>query len=715
MGLLTLVFLCLSCESGSSTREHSKKNKNTSGSDIEKASGQSQTSQEDSSNPPLSGSEVTTEQDDDYKPGVKPEQFLVRLGSKSRDKIEELTLELDKLALKIQIKLSQLMESGKDQFNLVQINELEELKDAIDEVKEDNDLSSLQDEAQEVLKNVSDADIFFEEPEYLFGKDDKGKIGTDGLFSDFLVLKVPYIRRLPKEYKKDIHQFVIDQLVGLNTGEDKWFASVSPVNNLDAFKNETKVISDNPMAAGLHLKTNDFFLFSDNDIKKQYYLESIYWHQLSGDQDFLSLVSKAKPVTVAVIDSGVDFSHKELKAAAWDNGEGIVGYDVTLNTSIEKSKANDATGHGTHVAGIIAAAGDNDLGIHGLAFGDSKSLSRIMSIKVVNNQGKGNSLALKKGIRWAHNNHKRDVEKNGSNDKLIYSISLSGPFDRSQQPTNETKDSEQPKFIDEIIEFVTKDKKSLFIVSAGNDSCSLGEACSINGIDYKETFMYPCSFENVICVAASTHEDKLTGFSNRKATIDLVAPGWAIYSTVPEGKYNYLSGTSQSAPIVSAIAASLWAVFPDFDADTIKSILGKSSSRIAAIMGEVDSSEGGRVDAMAAFKYALDLYQNDTNPDELDINPDYLNNEPAKFQFTYQPRTDSDPYAKSNTAFGGKPFSSDAKTRTSGQNNKETTMKSSSGGCGTIGSAMAKDDLTSRLAMLLMLLFPIALLRVTMD
>ena len=146
-------------------------------------------------------------------------------------------------------------------------------------------------------------------------------------------------------------------------------------------------------------------------------------------------------------------------------------------------------------------------------------------------------------------------------------------------------------------------------------------ACDLYGESYKQTYYYPCSYRNVLCVAATTYEDKLAGFSNRKGSVGIAAPGFQIESTVPSdggaGPYGYYSGTSQATPVTSGAAAVVWSLYPGFTAAEIKQILQKTASKVGDITAQIASSDG-RLDLKAALTYAAALQAAGKKPAELE-------------------------------------------------------------------------------------------------
>lgn len=252
-------------------------------------------------------------------------------------------------------------------------------------------------------------------------------------------------------------------------------------------------------------------------------------------------------VTVGVLDSGIAYEHPDLKEQLWTNTGEIPGnekdddnngyvddvYGIDAQTGRISGNPSDTLGHGTHVAGIIGAQGNNRIGTTGVNW-----KVRIMSVKFLNNQGMGDTSDAIKGIEYGLANGVR-----------IFNASWG------------TEEYEQALY-DAIKKAGEQD--ALFVAAAGN----LGE----NSDKYPE---YPAAFPlaNVISVAASKRSGRLTRFSNYgRKSVDLAAPGENIFSTFPgDWEYRYLDGTSMATPHVVGVAALLLSQNPTLSAAQLKS------------------------------------------------------------------------------------------------------------------------------------------------
>lgn len=250
-------------------------------------------------------------------------------------------------------------------------------------------------------------------------------------------------------------------------------------------------------------------------------------------------------VVVAVIDSGVDVSHPDLAANIWTNPNEVCGngLDDDSNGYVDDCGgwdfANDVpavtdyVGHGTHVAGIIAAEADNGIGIAGVAYE-----AKVMALKI--GDGTPSLSAGLEAISYAIDNGARVINASWVVD------------DPSAAP-----------FLNTAIE-AAADAGILFVAAAGNEPVN---------IDASPLYPAASPLDNVITVAASTPSDTPAAWSAYGATaVDIYAPGEYIISTVPGG-YGIYSGTSMAAPMVSAAAALLWAATPEATAAEVKGAL----------------------------------------------------------------------------------------------------------------------------------------------
>jgi subtilisin family serine protease len=242
-------------------------------------------------------------------------------------------------------------------------------------------------------------------------------------------------------------------------------------------------------------------------------------------------------VTVAVIDTGVDLTHPDL-AANLDSANAV-------NFVETGSRVDDDFGHGTHVAGIIAAVGNNGDGSVGVAW-----KTRVIPIRVLGVDGTGETFDTVQAINYA-------VRKGAS----VINMSLGSP-DRS--------DIEGQAIQAAINAGV------VVVAAAGN------EAASGNYLEY------PAGYAGVVSVAAIGPDKKRAAFSNFNSQVTLSAPGVDIFSTVPsrfsprknsnDGPYGFLSGTSMAAPFVSGAAALVFSMHPNWTPDQVVARLKQTAT-----------------------------------------------------------------------------------------------------------------------------------------
>jgi thermitase len=264
-----------------------------------------------------------------------------------------------------------------------------------------------------------------------------------------------------------------------------------------------------------NLSAADYLSEYSTDIDKQWALTSL---QIS---ELWQTITGGKKVVVAVLDTGIDGDHEDLAGQ-------VIG-EVNFTDS---PTADDVYGHGTHIAGIIAAE-DNGIGIIGVAPG-----YRLLNVKVADDRGRCDVSDLAEGIVWAVDN---------GADVINISIEI-------EESTLE---------LEEAVQYAW-DNGALIIAAAGNSG--------------SQEPVYPACYDSPISVAAVTEDNRLAPLSNRGEWVDLVAPGYKIYSTFPGDTYEYESGTSFAAAHVSGIAALLFSVAADTNGD------GRINDEVKAII-----------------------------------------------------------------------------------------------------------------------------------
>lgn len=255
-----------------------------------------------------------------------------------------------------------------------------------------------------------------------------------------------------------------------------------------------------------------------------------------------------KSVTVAVIDSGIDYNHPDLASNIWTNpgevpgdgrdndGNGFIddvhGFNFITNTG----DVMDDFFHGTHVAGTIGAVGNNSRGISGVAWNVN-----LMALKFLDSNGSGTTSNAIRALNYAVQMG-ADISNNSWN---------GGAYDQTFYEAIQNAGS----------------RGHLFVASAGNF-----------GMNTDGNPSYPASYDldNIISVAATDRYDQIGSFSDYGSySVDLAAPGVDILSTTPNNTYSTYWGTSQAAPHVAGAAALLWASDPSLSVSEVKQrILG---------------------------------------------------------------------------------------------------------------------------------------------
>lgn len=273
--------------------------------------------------------------------------------------------------------------------------------------------------------------------------------------------------------------------------------------------------------------------------------------------DILGAAASALPVEVAVIDTGIDMEHEDLMDRIQDGYNAITGAN-------ENDYADDSkNGHGTHVAGIIAATGNNGIGICG---GAGAFPISILPVKVLDSAGVGTMYDIAQGIKWAVDNGAE-----------VINLSLGARL------------PDFPVTLAEAVEYA-QSNGVVVVAAAGNE---YGK--------YVEGF-YPACLPGVISVSATNQEHYVADFSNESATVN--APGVDIFSTLPGNEYGAMSGTSMSAALVSSMVGVILSTMPDSKISEIRSAINQ---------GQIDFPEGSGYYATHHYVASLDwtLYKLD--------------------------------------------------------------------------------------------------------
>lgn len=287
------------------------------------------------------------------------------------------------------------------------------------------------------------------------------------------------------------------------------------------------------------------------------------WDLQTGNQDLI----------VSVIDTGIDYNHRDLKANAWINeieAKGKLGVDDDSNGFVDDIHGYDFVnkdgdpmddhGHGSHCSGTIGAKGDDNQGIVGVAWN-----VKIMGVKFLSADGSGSLEDAVEAIKYS--------TKMGA--KIMSNSWGGGGY--SEILKNAIEEANE--------------KGIVFTAAAGNHSGNNDESPS-----------YPASYNvpNVISVAAADNRGSLAYFScYGRRTVHVAAPGVNVFSSTPSGGYASWSGTSMATPHVTGVAALLLSHEPNLTPIEVKERLIKTSKPLAGLKGK--SASNGLVDAFLAL------------------------------------------------------------------------------------------------------------------
>lgn len=267
--------------------------------------------------------------------------------------------------------------------------------------------------------------------------------------------------------------------------------------------------------------------------------------------DAWAVTTGATDVLIAVIDSGIDYRHEDLD-------DGRVRTDIDWDYVNLDDDAMDDNGHGTHVAGSIAAESNNGTGVTGLMWQAS-----LVAYKVCDRSGACATDAIAKAIRQA-----------AHVDADIINMSLGGSCAQT---------------IADAVNYAYFDHGMVIVAAAGNDGAGVS---------------YPAAFPPVIAVGAVDYNDRLAYFSNYGPEIDVVAPGVNVLSTIPNNNYETYSGTSMASPQVAAVAGLILAQHPGIDNDIVRALIRQAVDDRGAVGFDIRYGYG-RINAAKAVTLPL--------------------------------------------------------------------------------------------------------------
>ncbi|MGR8930039.1 MAG: S8 family serine peptidase [Gammaproteobacteria bacterium] len=293
---------------------------------------------------------------------------------------------------------------------------------------------------------------------------------------------------------------------------------------------------------------------NDAEFSNQWYLSKIHT-PIAWD------ISKANGITIAILDSGIEDTHPDLSEKIIP---GINAMDDSLDTS-------DLSGHGTNVAGIVAAATDNMVGVAGVAW-----YANILPVKITNRRdGDAYWSDIARGMNWAADNG-ADVAN------VSYAVTESSTITSAAQ--------------------YLRRKGAFVVVAAGNNGVDLGVADN------------PYLFT----VSATDRNDNKADWSNYGAAIDIAAPGSAMLSTSVKNGYSVVSGTSHASAATAGVVGLIKAVNQDLTVDEIESVIKNSADKVSGTVFH-PSFGYGRINAATAVQMATEFTGRDRRAPIVDI------------------------------------------------------------------------------------------------
>ncbi len=283
--------------------------------------------------------------------------------------------------------------------------------------------------------------------------------------------------------------------------------------------------------------------------------------------------SRQGPI-IAVLDTGAELTHPDLKANLWvnageipgngkdDDGNGVIDDVHGYNAYDDTGDPTDGHYHGTHCAGTVGAVGNNGVGVVGVNW-----QAQLMPIKIFNDSKNPRTKrsAILRGISYATRNGARVTSNSWGGGRASRSV-----------------------------EKAFASSNAFHVMAAGNDSRNNDEKPQ-----------YPANYDLANSVSVASHDSAgyLSTFSNYgNATVDLAAPGSSILSTIPGGDYRWLSGTTMATPHVRGVAGLLLTAHPEMDNASLKAALLEGVVKSDKLEGKV--ATGGRLNANQSLEIA---------------------------------------------------------------------------------------------------------------
>lgn len=366
------------------------------------------------------------------------------------------------------------------------------------------------------------------------------------VFVLFLGLLIPTYAQKPEkqqylvQFEGKINRGIL-KAFGVSEEEILHTYDLLPLMLLELSENQAKGLANNPHIKALELNAEAYALEQTTPWGITH-VEGIQAHQAG---------YTGQGIKVAILDTGIDNTHPDLAL----NVKG--GYSVFTDTA-NSNPYNDGDGHGTHVAGTVAAV-NNSQGVIGVAYS-----ADLYAVKVLDNSGSGTYAGIAQGIEWAVNNGMQ-----------IINMSLGGS-------TSST--------ILENMCNTAYDSGILLVAAAGNSGKRNGRGDNVG---------YPAKYASVMAVAAIDSNNNRATFSSTGPAVEIAAPGVSILSTVPGGQYASYNGTSMASPHVAGVAALVLGARPQLTNVELRNILNSS----ATYLGTPEHFGNGLVQALKAINY----------------------------------------------------------------------------------------------------------------
>jgi subtilisin family serine protease len=334
----------------------------------------------------------------------------------------------------------------------------------------------------------------------------------------------------------------------------------NPAEVLQELQNQSEVEYVEPNRKYTTFETEEKkSITNDTYVDQQWGLQS-----MNVPQAWSEIGDSSETVTVAVVDTGVDATHPDLSGRVdLDNGKNFTDKHADKTPYPSDWGSKDDQGHGTAVAGVIAALADNNQGVAGVA---GTSNVNILPVKVMNEDGWGSTYDIAEGIRYA-------ADKGAD----IINLSLGGKYSKT---------------IADAVSYA-QERDVLVVAAAGN------EGTSVDGV-------YPAAAPGVLTVGAIAQQNQRANFSNFGKALDVMAPGVGIVTTTMTGKgsigddYTSVNGTSFAAPHAAGVAALYKIKHPEANAGTIFDALIKTANDLGP-QGWDEEYGAGKIDASKAL------------------------------------------------------------------------------------------------------------------